>query len=474
MKNFELSFIQNVTQAKVLNVSATIFTQIGTDTRQDLTGKLFIALKGENFDAHQFLNQAVEKGAAGILVHDTSSLSENFKKQVTIIQVDDTLKALQSLGQAVRRKMPAKVLSIMGSNGKTSTKEFSAAILSHSFNVHWSQGSFNNHWGVPFTLLDIEPQHQVAVVEIGMNRAGEIADLVKLAEPDAVLCTTVGRAHIEFFGTQEKIAEVKEETYIAAAPTTTRIYNLDNSFTLAMYERGKKQYPQAKLLTFSNQNKNADAYLQIEEMNLDFMKVKGQIQGVSGYAQISVFGAQNIINLAAASALAIAGGMKPTDIWEGIKKCKSAWGRNQRINLKSGADLIFDAYNANPDSMQALFNNVTLTKVSGKKIAVLGQMLELGELSAQLHEEVGASAGKSGFDAIYFIGKDKEAFAQGLKKSGYNQIFVTADNYSPEMGQDLEKQISKGSLVIMKASRGTKLERFLPHCNPIDTASHEH
>lgn len=410
MRALDLKSLVHVTQSQVLSTVAEQFSGVGTDTRQDLTGQLFIALKGEAFDAHQFVDKAVEKGAVAILVHEKNEQVQRLIGKVTVVLVQDTLKALQQLGTWARRQAKGQVVAITGSNGKTTTKEFAAALISTSRSVHFNKGSFNNHWGVPFTLLQLDPQKQVAVVEMGMNHAGEITELVHIAEPDVVVCTMVGRAHVEFFGSIEKIAEAKEEIYNAASEKALRIYNLDNPQTQAMHQKAIGKYSSEKILTFSSLNPRADVFFEIARMSMKEIEIKGHIQGITGSAKVEVFGAQNLTNLMAAATLALSIGMTAQEIWQGLSACKTNWGRNQLVHLKSGAQMIFDAYNANPDSMKALIENVSLLQVNGKKVGVFGQMREMGTASPSLHEELGLRVAQAGFDKVYFVGEDQESF----------------------------------------------------------------
>ncbi|WP_295898988.1 UDP-N-acetylmuramoyl-tripeptide--D-alanyl-D-alanine ligase [uncultured Bdellovibrio sp.] len=468
MRAMDVQTIVRATGAQTLSLVEKNFAGIGTDTRADLKGQLFIPLKGDAFDAHQFLEKAVQQGATGLLVHEENEQVQKLKGQVTILKVPDTLKALQRLGTWARRESHAKVLGITGSNGKTTTKEFTAALLGTTLNVHYNKGSFNNHWGVPFTLLQLPPTKDVAIVEMGMNHAGELTELVHIAEPDVVVCTMVGRAHMEFFGTIEKVAEAKEEIYEAAGPNTIRIYNLDNAQTHNMYVKACEKYDHSKLMTFSSEDPRADVHLMISSMTMSELSVKGKIGGKEGTAVVQVFGSQNLTNLMAAASLGLAAGMTPEEIWKGLPECKTNWGRNQLVHLKSGAQIIFDAYNANPDSMKALIDNMKLLTVTGRKVGVFGQMRELGSASAALHEELGTWVGAAGFDKVYFIGDDYEAFSRGLSKVGYQNPTLIEKDFKDASGQDLAQYLKAGDIAVVKASRGTKLERFVFPCEPLD------
>jgi UDP-N-acetylmuramoyl-tripeptide--D-alanyl-D-alanine ligase len=467
MKNFDLKFVMDAVKGQLLSQHHQSFSGIGTDTRKDLSGQLFIALKGEQFDAHKFLSTAAQQGAAGLLIHQWPQELEDLKKTVTVIEVPDTLVALQKLAQAVRRKLKTKVIALTGSNGKTTTKEFTAAILETKRRVHYSKGSFNNHWGLPFSLLELEPQHEVAVLEMGMNHAQEITRLVEIAEPDIVVCTTVGTAHMEHFGSPEGIAKAKEEIYEFSPRQATRIYNIDNPFTQKMWQRGQSRFKDATILTFSNTNPKADLFLQFVSMGLDEIAVKGQIAGIEGQVRVPVFGRQNMVNLAAAGALALAAGMEPKDIWKGFENCRTNWGRNQLLELKSGAKMIFDGYNANPDSMKALVDNVKNIAVKGRKIGVFGEMLELGDFSAGFHQEIAEVIGQAGFDSIYFVGADAEAFRRGLRNVGNGSKQTIWNEFRIEMADELMHEAKSGDLVVVKGSRGMKLERFVVPCEPL-------
>lgn len=470
MRAMDVETIVKVTGAQILSLKLTNFVGLGTDTRLDLQGHLFISLKGEAFDAHQFLEKAVQQGATGLLVHEENEQVKKMKDKVTILKVLDTLKALQQLGNWSRHESKAKVLAITGSNGKTTTKEFTAALIGSVVDVHYNKGSFNNHWGVPFTLLQLPPTKDVAIVEMGMNHAGELTELVHIAEPDVVVCTMVGRAHMEFFGTIEKVAEAKEEIYEAAGPDAVRIYNLDNTQTHNMYVKACQKYPRNKILTFSSEDPGADVHLLINSMSMSELFVKGKIAGKESSARVQVFGAQNLTNLMAAASLGLAAGMTADQVWEGLSRCKTNWGRNQLVHLKSGAQMIFDAYNANPDSMKALIDNMKLLSVPGKKVGVFGQMRELGAASESLHEELGMWVGQAGFDKVYFVGADCDAFARGMKKVAYKNPSLIEKDFHDSTGQDLAKFLAAGDIAVVKASRGTRLERFVFPCEPLDFA----
>jgi len=463
-----LKQIADWTSAEVVASHDHEFNDIGTDTRKDLKGQVFVALKGDQFDAHDYLDKAVEAGASALLVHNFPEKFHHLREKVSILRVQDTLEALQSFASGYRKTLKAKIIGITGSNGKTTTKEFAAQIISAYKKTHYNQGSFNNHWGVPMTLLGIPSDTQVAVVEMGMNHAGEIEKLVEIADPDMVVCTMVGTAHLEFFGTQKKIAEAKSEIYMFSRPDTVRIFNQDQDLTYDMMYPVAKKYPESRMLSFSERNTEADVFFKIEEITMRGLKISGIIAAVHDKASIPVFGKQNLVNLMAASTLAYAAGISPEQIWKALPRCKTAWGRNQFIETEVGAEILFDGYNANPDSMKALLENVPLLKSSGKKIAIFGQMKELGSESPKAHHELGLLAGQAGFQQVYFIGDFHQDFAAGLKASNYAGEKFIQPQFDQAQGEKLKSSLKSGDFVVIKGSRGAETERFIPFCSPIN------
>lgn len=465
---WSLAKIASWTGGKVLSTHREDFSEIGTDTRKNLTGQVFIALKGDAFDAHDYLDKAVQAGAAALIVHTLPEKFENLKSQVSIILVSDTLKALQDFAHHYRKTLKSKIIGITGSNGKTTTKEFTAQILSQYKKTHYSQGSFNNHWGVPMTLLSIPQDADFAVVEMGMNHAGEITQLVHIAEPDIVVCTMVGTAHIEFFGTQANIAKAKSEIYLDSKPETIRIFNQDQDLTFDMMYPVARKFPESRMLSFSQKNPEADVFFKIDELKMKEMKITGVIAAEPGSAVVPVFGEQNLTNLMAAATIAYACKLSPEQIWKALSNCKTAWGRNQFIETQNHAEILFDGYNANPDSMKALLHNVPMLKCAGKKIGVFGQMKELGEHAPAAHTDIADIAGSSGFSQIYFIGENFDDFKKGIEKSGYKGESFLQSGFSDELGQKLGQSVKTGDIVVIKGSRGAETERFIPFCEPVN------
>lgn len=448
---------------KIVQVDAEGFSGIGTDTRQNLSQQLFWALRGENFDAHQFLQQAIAQGAKGLLVDHLPKGWQKWAGATTILQVDDTLQALQQFGRAVRRKAKAKVIGITGSNGKTSTKEFAATILQSQYKVHWNRGSFNNHFGLPFNLIATPEESDFVVAEMGMNHAGELKLLCEIAEPDLVVCTVVGRAHIEFFGSEEKIAAAKEEIYLFSPPEALRIYNLDNPWTKAMCDRAPSK---GRRLTFSQFDEQADVCLKLRETSTRGLVLQGRIQSQIGECRVPVLGSHHAVNLAAAASLALGAGMSPAAIWQALPSCQGAWGRMQLLESNSGYGIVFDGYNANPDSMAALLRASVELRPEGKTYFVLAEMRELGAHSAEAHEALGRQVAELDPAGIWFYGPSFAHFQCGAESAGYKKNLVVSDSYKEVLASEFASVLKNSDLVFVKGSRGLKTEKFVEVCRP--------
>jgi UDP-N-acetylmuramoyl-tripeptide--D-alanyl-D-alanine ligase len=236
-----------------------------------------------------------------------------------------------------------------------------------------------------------------------------------------------------------------------------------------MHQQAKSHYPKARrILTFSSAQSSADVFFQIQELTMSSISIRGSIAGVAGESVVPVFGEQNLTNLMVAASCALAAGLSPKEIWSALSRCKTNWGRNQLVHLQNGAELLFDAYNANPDSMKALLGNVKLLKTKGKKIGVFAQMLELGELSSSLHQELGEWVGRAGFDDVWFYGADSVAFERGIRSSNFSKNLIVSRSYEDSLASQVASVINPLDTVLVKGSRGMKLERFVMACKPVD------
>jgi UDP-N-acetylmuramoyl-tripeptide--D-alanyl-D-alanine ligase len=433
---------------------------VSTDTRGDQTGKVFFALKGDHFDAHEFAGMAAEKGARVLVV---SRKIPKVHDQTAVILVDDTLKALQDFATWHRKRWSGKLVALTGSNGKTTTKEYCRVLLAQKFPTLATKGTLNNHIGVPLTVLELRAEHKFAVIEMGMNHAGELSVLTAIAAPDVVHVTNVGRAHIEHFGTLEKIANAKEEIYEAASAHATRIYNLDNSYTATMRARAPGD---CKVLSYSSYARDVDVSFKEKVLTLDYIEIQGVIAKDPGHVKIPSFGRQQVSNAMAASCVALACGLDAPLIWKGLALCKSSWGRNQVVDLEGGAKVLFDAYNANPDSAAVAFENFAKLSCRGKKYVVFGDMLELGSLSQSAHQEVGQTLADMGLEGVLIIGQRSRDVESGLRSKGFKKNIVVSEAYEEKLAHTFGAMLETGDMVLVKGSRGMHLERVVECFRP--------
>ena len=423
--------------------------KISTDSRTLKRGELFVALRGENFDGHKFVEAAVKTGAAGAIVDLgwKGEVPDNF----TVIRVEDTLQAYQTVAANYRKSLPIRVLAITGSNGKTSTKDFTAAVLGRRFRVTKTQGNFNNHVGLPRTMLEATSQDEVAVWEIGMNHPGEVAALAKIAAPDAALITNIGIAHIEFMGSREAIAAEKGALAEAIGPQGSIILNADDPFSKNIATR-----THAKVI-FAGTTAGTIRAGEITQSahGSDFTILEGAHRC---RAQLPVPGLHMVQNAMLAVAAGRLFGLSLEEAAAGLVAAPLAKARLQ-IRQINGVQFIDDSYNANPDSMKAALRTLVELDADGKRIAVLGEMRELGKESARGHREVGETAAELGVDQLIAIGDMGAAIAEAAQEAGLEK--TAAVGSISEAAEMLTEITAPGDLVLIKGSRTARTERVL-------------
>jgi len=423
--------------------------KISTDSRTLKRGELFVALRGENFDGHKFVEAAVKTGAAGAIVDLgwKGKVPDNF----TVIRVEDTLQAYQTVAANYRKSLPLRVLAITGSNGKTSTKDFAAAVLGRRFRVTKTQGNFNNHVGLPRTMLEATSQDEVAVWEIGMNHPGEVAALAKIAAPDAALITNIGIAHIEFMGSREAIAAEKGALAEAIGPQGSIILNADDPFSKNIAAR-----THAKVI-FAGTTAGTIRAGEITQSahGSDFTILEGAHRC---RAQLPVPGLHMVQNAMLAVAAGRLFGLSLEEAAAGLVAAPLAKARLQ-IRQIGGVQFIDDSYNANPDSMKAALRTLVELDADGKRIAVLGEMRELGKESARGHREVGETAAELGVDQLIAIGDMGAAIAEAAQQAGLEK--TAAVGSISEAAEMLTEITAPGDLVLIKGSRAARTERVL-------------
>ena len=448
MNSLSLSEIASLsaTRLELGNLDLAI-SHVSTDSRTIKPGDLFVALRGEHFDAHNFLEQVAKAGAAGALV--SCDLPPGLPETFAILRAADTLVAYQSLAANYRKTLPLKVLGITGSNGKTSTKDFAASILGRSFRVTKTEGNFNNHVGLPRTILEANRDHQFAVWELGMNHPGEIAALARVASPDAGIITNIGIAHIEFMGSREAIAQEKGALAEAIDPGGFVVLNADDDFSGSIANRTRAR------VIFSGIEEGAIRAIEVQQTagGCEFTIVEGAHRC---RAQLPVPGLHMVQNAILAVAAGRAFGVSLEECAAGLVSAPLAKARLQ-IREIHGVQFIDDSYNANPDSMKAALRTLMELDVDGKRIAVLGRMLELGAESERGHREVGEAAATLGVDHLISIGNDTIALA--AEQAGLENSAIAQD--ASDAAEMLNEIVGPGDLVLIKGSRSSRTELVL-------------
>jgi UDP-N-acetylmuramoyl-tripeptide--D-alanyl-D-alanine ligase len=430
-----------------------VVSNISTDSRKVGPGDLFVALHGENFDAHDFLLEVARKGVAAVLIHRLPSGWQNLG--CSVIEVGNTLKALQDLAHEQRLIMKPFVVGITGSNGKTSTKDFTSAVLRRKKNVCATTGNLNNHIGVPLTLLQLQKGDKYAVLEMGMNHFGEIKVLTDIAEPNAGIITNIGVAHIEHLGSREGIAKEKGVLAEAVPNEGFVILNANDDMTPGLSARAY-----AEVITAGVGAGEVSAA--ILESRLDGTRFEIDFHG-TGKAEVflPVPGVHMVNNAVLAAACGWKLGVSLADIAAALSDVALTKGR---VELKRVNGIVFldDSYNANPDSMRAGLTTLKSITVSGRRVAVLGRMGELGPLAEQGHTEVGEFAGGLGLDAVFTVGGEAALISDAAAKLDPKLIHQNFTS-NEECATHLKGWLKEGDAVLLKGSRSATMEQILSH-----------
>lgn len=436
-----------------------LFTSVGTDSRAVKAGELFVALRGKHFDAHQFLAAARDAGAvAAIADVEGAALAP---ADLPLIVVNNTLQALTQLAHTWRSRYSGPLVALTGSSGKTTVKEMLAAILraaaeqlygarEASGAVLATRGNLNNEIGVPLTLLELRDTHRYAVIEMGMNHAGEISRLTQLARPHVALITNAGRAHIEYLGSEEAIARAKGEIFEGLDQDGIAVLNADDHYVALWQELLNK----IKYLLFgldAPAEVSGRYHLHAFHSDIELRTPAGVVN-----AMLSAPGLHNVRNALAACAAATALDVPLTAIVAGLSQYSGVKGRLQRKAARAGATLIDDTYNANPESMRAAID--VLAGVAGKRLLVLGDMGELGERATTCHSELGAYARSAGIERLYALGEQSAhivaAFGAGARH------FAGME----ELTAQLQTELAPDLTVLVKGSRFMQMERVVEAC----------
>ena len=427
-----------------------ILTGLSTDTRKIKKGELFLAIKGEKFDGHSFILDAVAKGAGGVLVQEGGITNANFKlPDVSFISVSDSIKAFGDIGNFHRSRFSIPVISITGSNGKTTTKEMLSAILSKKFNALKSFGTENNNIGVPLTLMRLTGEHGIAVLEMGANHLGEIKRLSEIARPAIAIITNIGPSHLEYLEDLDTVFKAKAEILEHMGPGAKLILNADDEYLRTIKTSLK--------ITWFGFDKKADFYA--DKINLEPDGISFRLNGEWDIS-LGVLGRHNIYNALAAIACAWDFGISIDDIKPALKEFKVP---NMRMEVKrfGGIKIINDTYNANPQSMKQAIEALRDMVTDGRKILIAGDMLELGTFSGRFHHLVGKQAAESGFDLIVAVGKLAEHISAGAQEAGMSQRKIKLCAVTKEAREKVATLIKKGDTILVKGSRAMRMEEIV-------------
>ena len=432
--------------------AATPIGRVSIDTRTLNAGDFFVALRGERFDGEAFVGEALRKGAAGVLVRDAALAGR--ATGAVVVEADDTTKALQDAGRFVRRESRTRVVAITGSAGKTTTKEITADLLSTRYRIFRNKGNLNNHIGLPLSLLELRSGPDVAVVELGMNHPGEIRTLVGIAEPEVRVWTNVGDAHIGFFESADAIADAKAELLESARPEDLLVANADDQRLMSRVSAFA-----GRVVRFGIDADAEVRAIDVESRGLEGMRATVRTPAGEFKLRSPLLGMGNLSNALAATAVAVTFDVPVATIAETLAALRAAHHRGELLRLPGGLTLVDDSYNSSPAALKQSLETIAAATGSARKIAVLGEMLELGAHAVPLHEASGVRAAAAGVDLLITVGSDAaRAMADAAVRAGMRQAAVF---HVPDAGQaaDLALQRTRpGDLVLVKGSRGIGLD----------------
>lgn len=428
-----------------------LFPPVSIDTRTIKAGEAFFAIKGERLDGHQFVPQAVEKGAKVLVISDMSDIF-TLPEDCLLLKADDTTAALQRLATLVRDKWAKELLAITGSMGKTTTRHFTASLLGTGRNVLQSPGNLNNHIGLPLALLQINEHHDSAVVELGMNHPGEISQLSSICKPNGALITNVAPVHTEFFSSMSEVAKAKGEVLDYLDPGGTFFYNADDSLVVGLRDRFSGKKISFGLEADANYQVTSYQFKSLQEMEFTIQGPHCQVRGSVPFA-----GKHFLYNTVAATAVALESNLEPQAVQNNLSSLSPLPQRGQILEC-NGITIWDDSYNSNPKAMNCLLDTVKLVAGFRRKVIVLGDMLELGLVSKKYHRQVGKRVANSNVDYIFTVGPEARNAGDEAAKAGFPESRIDHFNNSQGAAQFLRRFLQSGDLVLIKGSRGVKME----------------
>ncbi len=440
---------------------------ISTDSRQPIIqGQMFIALKGDKFDGHDFIEEVIKKGVSALIISSNFQFPiSNFQSPISIIKVKNTLIALGKIAADYRQKFQIPIVAITGSNGKTTTKEMAAILLAKKFNTLKSRSSFNNAIGLPLTLLELNNTTQAAVVEIGMNQVGEIKYLAQIAKPTIGLITNIGESHLGYLHSRANIAQ--EKAQLLEAMDGIAILNRDDYYSNRIKFKGQKitfGIRHRADITAEDVTQNANGInFKIYRTYRTYRSYKSYKSYKSYSVTVPILGLHNVYNVLGATAIACAAGIEWELIKDAYQELKTPYGR-MGLHFYGDVRVINDAYNANPTSMKAALETLSQIQTRGRKIFVMGDMLELGDFSKSFHRTVVKKAIETGVNILFTIGKEA---ARAAKDAGKQGVTVYQCETNEEIITRLKKILAAQDIILIKGSRKMKLEEVVEGLKPV-------
>lgn len=432
---------------------------VSIDSRRIRAGEVFLAIRGERLDGHDFIAEAVRKGAAGVIVSDTAAAQVTGAAAgapVTIV-VEDTIRALQSIARDVRRRSGARVVAVTGSVGKTTTKELTAAFLGTRHDVVRNRGNLNNHVGLPLSLLALARRPDVAVVEMGMNHAGEIRTLVGIAEPDVRVWTNVAEVHAASFASIEGIADAKAEILEGAGAGDHLVVNAGDPLAMARVGR----FP-GRVTTFAVDAPADVRATEVEDRGIAGMRAAVRTPAGGAALATPLIGAGQVANVLAAVAVALRFQVPLDEMMRVAAAFAPPPGRGEVLRLSGGVTLVDDSYNSSPAALERALRSLGRDRGHRRRIAVLGEMLELGARGPALHRACGRLAAEAGFDVLLAVGGPAASeLAAGARGAGLGAGQVTTCAAAEEAAALAADLVRAGDLVLVKGSRGVRVDRVV-------------
>ena len=443
----------------LLGETASAFRGVSIDSRTLQAGQLFICIRGERFDGHKFLREALARNAAGVVLSDFQEMPADFlsthtSRNLFVIRVPETLTALQELARYHRQRIAVRVVAVTGTNGKTTTKEMIASIAETTYRTLKTEGNLNNHIGLPLTLLQLKPDHEVAVLEMGMSAAGEIKRLAEIAGPEIGVITNISEGHLIQLKTLKNVQAAKGELFDALDASGTAVVNADDPL---VYELA--QSLRAKKISFGI-DRIADVQAKDPRPGEEGYDFTANLFAQAFPVHTPFLGACNVYNALAAIAATHVLGVSPEKMAAGIANTKLPANRYE-IHRLGSMTIIDDSYNANPRSMREALTTLMNHSATGRKIFAIGDMLELGESEQTAHDQLGEDIARQGVDILIAVGELAALAAQSASEAGMGKDNVHAFRTRPEAVQFLQSTLFEGDCLMVKGSRGAGMEQVV-------------